>query len=91
MFAVVRGLFRYNKEFTIGFVLVTLIVAFSCLSFFSPVDPTLQFVVPPDLHPSREYWFGTNSRGQDLFWQLSAALWRCSAVRAVCGHSQPVS
>ena len=74
MFAVVRDLFRYNKEFTIGFFLVTLIVAFSCLSFFSPVDPTLQFVVPPDLHPSREYWFGTNSVGQDLFWQGTFAI-----------------
>ncbi len=27
----------------------------------------------PDQPPSAQYWFGTNSRGQDMFWQLSAA------------------
>jgi peptide/nickel transport system permease protein len=74
MFRVVRDLLRYNREFAIGAVLLTIIVAFSCLSFFSPVDPTLQYVVTPDLPPSSEYWFGTNSRGQDLFWQASFAI-----------------
>jgi peptide/nickel transport system permease protein len=74
VFAVVRDLFRYNKEFTIGAILIVIIVAFSCLSFFSPVDPTLQYVVPPDQPPSSEYWFGTNSRGQDLFWQATFAI-----------------
>ena len=37
------------------------------------VVPELQFVEFPDLPPSGEYWFGTNSRGQDLFWQLTFA------------------
>jgi peptide/nickel transport system permease protein len=74
VFAVVRDLFRYNREFTIGAILIVIIVAFSCLSFFSPVDPTLQYVVPPDQPPSTEYWFGTNSRGQDLFWQATFAI-----------------
>ena len=74
MFVVFRDLIRYNREFLVGFVLVTFIVFFSCLSFFSPVDPTLQFVVPLDLPPSSEYWFGTNSSGQDLFWQATFAI-----------------
>jgi peptide/nickel transport system permease protein len=74
MFRVLRDLLRYNREFLIGAILLTIIVAFSCLSFFSPVDPTLQYVVTPDLPPSSEYWFGTNSRGQDLFWQASFAI-----------------
>jgi peptide/nickel transport system permease protein len=71
---VVRDLFRYNREFTAGTVLIVFIVVISCLSYFSPVDPVLQYVVPPDRPPSGEYWFGTNSRGQDLFWQATFAI-----------------
>ena len=32
MFVVFRDLIRYNREFLVGFVLVTFIVFFSCLS-----------------------------------------------------------
>lgn len=74
MFRVVRDLIRYNKEFAVGAVLVLAIVAFACLSYFSPVDPELQYLVPPDRPPSREFWFGTNSRGQELFWQATFAI-----------------
>lgn len=74
MFSVVRDLIRYNREFTIGAILVGVVVGFSCLSFFAPVDPTLQYLVPPDRPPSTEYWFGTNSRGQELFWQAPFAI-----------------
>jgi len=31
--------------------------------------------VPPDVPPSSAYWFGTTSRGQDVFWQV------CTAIR----------
>ncbi|MEO5808398.1 ABC transporter permease [Devosia sp.] len=74
MFAVFRDLIRYNIEFAIGTVLVTAIVIFALLSFFSPVDTTMIYLVPPDMAPSPQYWFGTNSRGQDLFWQMSTAM-----------------
>lgn len=74
MFAVFRDLIRYNLEFAIGLVLVTGVVIFACLSFFSPVDPSLIYLTIPDQPPSAQYWFGTNSRGQDMFWQLSAAM-----------------
>jgi peptide/nickel transport system permease protein len=73
MLTIVRDLFRYSREFSVGLVLFSLIVIYASLSFFSPVDPTLQYVEFPDLAPSAEYWFGTNSRGQDLFWQLTFA------------------
>ena len=53
--------------------LVGLVIVFSCLSFFSPVDPRLVYRVPPDIAPNWQYWFGTNSRGQDMFWQLTFA------------------
>lgn len=73
MFSVLRDLLRYNIEFAIGMVLTGLVVAFACLSFFAPVDPTMIYVTIPDQPPSWQYWFGTNSRGQDMFWQLSFA------------------
>jgi peptide/nickel transport system permease protein len=73
MFAVFRDLVRYNLEFTVGLILVVIVAVFSCASFFSPVDPSLIYMTIPDQPPSPQFWFGTNSRGQDLFWQLSAA------------------
>src|SRR5688572_18630899 len=73
MFSVLRDLLRYNLEFAIGMVLTGLVAAFACLSFFAPVDPTMIYLVIPDQPPSWQYWFGTNSRGQDMFWQLSFA------------------
>lgn len=73
MFHVIRDLLRYNREFAVGVAFLGLIVGYSLLSLFSPVDPVLQFAVFPDLPPSIEYWFGTNSRGQDLFWNLTFA------------------
>ena len=74
MFAVFRDLIRYNIEFAIGLVLVSIIVLFALLSFFSPADTSLIYLVPPDMPPSAQYWFGTNSRGQDLFWQMATAM-----------------
>jgi peptide/nickel transport system permease protein len=73
MFSVLRDLIRYNTEFAIGLVLVGAVVIFSLLSFISPVDPTAVYRVAPDLAPNLHYWFGTNSRGQDMFWQLTFA------------------
>lgn len=73
MFVVFRDLVRYNLEFTIGLILVGIVVIFAALSFVSPVDPSQIYLAIPDQPPSAQYWFGTNSRGQDMFWQLSAA------------------
>ena len=73
MFAVLRDLIRYNVEFAVGMALVTIVVLFAAASLFSPVDPSLIYMTMPDQPPSAQFWFGTNSRGQDLFWQLSAA------------------
>ena len=73
MFSVVRDLVRYNLEFAIGVVLVGGIVIFAGLSFVSPIDPTQVYTAIPDQPPGAQYWFGTNSRGQDMFWQLTLA------------------
>ncbi|TSD83982.1 ABC transporter permease [Mycobacterium sp. KBS0706] len=72
--AVLRDLVRYNLEFAAGLVLVGLVVAMALLSFVSPYPPLDVYVVAPDVPPSSEYFFGTTSRGQDVFWQLTLAI-----------------
>jgi len=45
----------------------------SASSWSASSRSTQIYLAIPDQPPSAQYWFGTNSRGQDLFWQLSAA------------------
>jgi peptide/nickel transport system permease protein len=74
MFAILRDLLRYRPAFRLGVILTAVIAAFAALSFVSPYPQQDQFVVPPDVPPSWAYWFGTTSRGQDVFWQLTFAI-----------------
>jgi peptide/nickel transport system permease protein len=71
---VLRDLFRFNREFAAGILLLGFVAVIACLSFVSPYPPNDAFVVPPDLPPSRAHWLGTTSRGQDLFWLLTFAI-----------------
>ena len=91
MFSVFRDLIRYNIEFAIGLVLYRHRRRSSrCLSFFSPVDPTAHLRRRrPTSRPSWQYWFGTNSRGQDMFWQLSFAVPQHADLRHHRRDSQP--
>jgi peptide/nickel transport system permease protein len=73
MFRIFRDLLRHNSEFLTGLILVGIILLFAGLSIFSPADPAMIYRAPPDQPPGPGYWFGTNSRGQDLFWQLTFA------------------
>jgi peptide/nickel transport system permease protein len=74
MASVLRDLFRYNREFAIGVILLGFVLVIACLSFVSPYPPNDSYVVPPDLPPSWTNWLGTTSRGQDLFWLLTFAI-----------------
>jgi len=67
-------LLRYNREFLVGSIFLAVILALVVASFFAPYDEMMTYVVIPDMPPSAEYWLGTNSRGQDLFWQLAASM-----------------
>lgn len=70
---VFRDLFRdYRFRFSFGVLVIILTLAF--LSFFSPYDPTLWNVVPKNLPPSAKYLLGTDSNGQDIFWQATHAV-----------------
>ncbi|MEO8683702.1 MAG: ABC transporter permease [Devosia sp.] len=74
MFKVLRDLLRYNREFLFGTLLICIILAIVVASFFTPYDELATYVVIPDMPPGPEYWLGTNSRGQDMFWQLAASM-----------------
>ena len=74
MIGILRDLLKYNVEFRIGLLLVTIVFGLSVLSFFSPYPPNDVYVAPPDIPPSAAHWFGTTSRGQDVFWQLTVAI-----------------
>jgi peptide/nickel transport system permease protein len=74
MLMTLRDLLRYNAEFRIGAVLVSLVATMASLSFVSPYSPIDTFVVAPDLPPTLAHPFGTTSRGQDVFWYLSFAI-----------------
>ena len=69
-----RDLLRTNWEFACGSALVLMVVVIALLSFVSPYPPLDVYVVAPDMPPSADFWLGTTSRGQDVFWQLTVAL-----------------
>lgn len=68
-----RALFR-DPRFSIGAIVMLILVLLSLVSFFSPTDPTIWRTVPRDQPPSAKYWLGTTSLGQDLFWLLVTAI-----------------
>jgi peptide/nickel transport system permease protein len=74
MLTTLRDLLRYNVEFRIGAILITLVALIAALSLVSPYSPVDTFVVPPDMPPSLAHPFGTTSRGQDVFWHLTFAI-----------------
>jgi peptide/nickel transport system permease protein len=74
VFRVLRDLVRYDGRFRFAFILLTVVVVMVLLSFVSPDDPNKTFVVAMDAPPSFEHPFGTNSRGQDIFWWLTFAV-----------------
>lgn len=74
MLTILRDLLKHDGRFRVAFVFLLAIVVLSLLSFVSPYDPGQTFMVPPDLPPSAEYFFGTSSRGQDIFWWMAFAV-----------------
>jgi len=74
MSPMLRELLLYNVEFRVGAALVALVLLLSAFASFSPYPPESIYAVPPDAPPSLTHWFGTTSRGQDVFWQLSFAI-----------------
>lgn len=63
-----------DYRFTFSFMVLVVILTMALLSFFSPFDPTIWHVVPRDLPPSSDHVLGTDSNGQDIFWQATFAV-----------------
>jgi len=81
---VLRDLFRdYRFCFSFGVLVIILILAL--LSNISPYDPTLWNVVPRDLKPSAQHWLGTDSNGQDIFWQATFAVRNSLIISLIAG------
>jgi peptide/nickel transport system permease protein len=79
-----RDLLR-DYKFSWGFWILCLLLLFSCLSFFSPYDPTMWGEVPRDMKPSWEYWLGTDSNGQDVFWMATFAVRNSLIIALIAG------
>ena len=81
---ILGDLFR-DYRFALSFIVLLIIVILALLSIFSPYDPTLWNVVPRDMRPSAEYWLGTDSNGQDIFWQATYAIRNSLIISLIAG------
>lgn len=63
-----------DSRFSLGAAIALILLLLALLSFFSPYDPVEWRVVPRDLPPSWEHPLGTDSKGQDVFWQMTFAV-----------------
>ncbi|MBA7472862.1 putative peptide transport permease protein [subsurface metagenome] len=74
-----RELLR-DGRFSLGAAVLLVLAVLALLSLFSPYDPTEWRVVPRDMPPSWEHLLGTDSNGQDVFWQMTFAVRNSLAV-----------
>ncbi len=81
---VFKDLFR-DYRFCFSFIVLVIILVLAILSFFSPYDPTLWNVVPKDMKPSATYLLGTDSNGQDIFWQATFAVRNSLIISLIAG------
>ncbi len=79
-----RDLLR-DYRFTLAFGILVLMLIFAGLSWVSPYDPTLWGEVPRDMRPSAEYWLGTDSNGQDIFWIATFAVRNSLIIALIAG------
>ena len=71
---VLRDLLRTSPSFRVGATILVVVLVLAVLSFFSPYEPDDRRAVPRNEPPSSEYWLGTTSTGQDVFWMLTFAV-----------------
>jgi peptide/nickel transport system permease protein len=74
MLKVIRDLLKYDGRFRIAFIFLIAVFVMIFLSFVSPYDPNKSFQVAMDTSPSLKHFFGTDSRGQDIFWWMTFAV-----------------
>ncbi len=84
IWSTLRELFR-DYRFFCAFIALLFLLVLAVMSFFSPYDPTLWYYAPRDLKPSSQYILGTDSRGQDIFWQATFAIRNSLVISVVAG------
>jgi len=80
----IRDLFR-DYRFALSFLVLCALLILALASTFAPDDPTLWGTAPRDLKPSRTYPLGTNSKGQDIFWQATFAVRNSLIISVIAG------
>ncbi|HOA41597.1 MAG TPA: ABC transporter permease [Halanaerobiales bacterium] len=81
---ILKELFK-DYRFIFAFIVLCLLVILALMSAFSPYDPTIWFVVPRDRPPAWPHILGTNSKGQDIFWQATFAIRNSLIVSIIAG------
>jgi peptide/nickel transport system permease protein len=84
MLKVIRDLLRFDMRFRTASVFLLFILILMALSWFSPYDMGKTFQVGMDLSPSLKHTFGTNTRGQDVFWWMAFAVRNSLYLGIVC-------
>lgn len=81
---IIRDLFR-DYRFVLSSCVLLILVVLAILSLFCPYDPTLTGVVPRDMPPSAKYILGTDSNGQEVFWQATFAIRNSLIISLIAG------
>jgi len=84
LFRLFKDLFR-DYRFAFSFCVLCLLLILAALSAFAPNDPTLWDVAPKDEAPSLTHLLGTNSKGQDVFWQATFAVRNSLIISVIAG------
>lgn len=74
MWSILRELYKYDRRFKISTIILLGVISLMCLSGVSPYDPYSNYVTPVNLPPTSLHPFGTTSKGQDVFWNMTFAL-----------------
>ncbi|MFI5359418.1 MAG: ABC transporter permease [Halanaerobiales bacterium] len=81
---IIKELFK-DYRFIFAFIVLCLLILLAIMSVFSPYDPTLWFIVPRDRPPAWPHILGTNSKGQDIFWQATFAIRNSLIISVISG------
>jgi peptide/nickel transport system permease protein len=74
-----------DYRFAVGFILLILLIILALSSAFSPYDPIKRLQVPRDIPPSWTHILGTNSKGQDVFWEATFAIRNSLIIAVIAG------
>lgn len=79
-----------DYKFAVSFAVLCLLMTLVIFSFFSPYDPTRWLQVPRNRPPSWPHILGTNSKGQDVFWEVTFAIRNSLIIALIAGLASRV-